>query len=329
MTDDPVFSAIEALNNLPKGERFAPLLKSFYLSYLEMLRGCGGDLEKGKAFFKTYTSLVKEQLEHPFRFSPFHRKIKETFNYENLGIEFVRTLIDWEASIFLGENNAEIAEAHLKKGGNVVFLANHQIEPDPQVIQIFLEEKFPYLADALTFVAGERVVTDPLAIPFSMGCNLITIYSKRYIDTPPELKEQKREHNLLAMGKLKELFEGGGAAIYVAPSGGRDRKNNQGVVQLAPFDPQSVEMFRLTAERGKRETLFIPMALATYNILPPPKDVQTELGEIRQTCYSPAGLALGSPLDFSSRGEDKKQERILRAEKAFAEMEELYSHLKI
>ena len=45
----------------------------------------------------------------------------------------------------------------------------------------------------MIFVAGERVITDPLAIPFSMGSNLLCIYSKRYIDHPPEKKIEKAD----------------------------------------------------------------------------------------------------------------------------------------
>ncbi len=47
----------------------------------------------------------------------------------------------------------------------------------------------------MIFVAGERVITDPLAVPASMGRNLLCIYSKRYIDHPPELKSEKQLHN--------------------------------------------------------------------------------------------------------------------------------------
>ena len=82
--------------------------------------------------------------------------------------------------------------SHLKKGHNVVFLANHQIEADPQAISILLDERFPGIAPEMIFVAGERVITDPLAVPFSMGRSLLCIYSKRYIDNPPEQKADKQ-----------------------------------------------------------------------------------------------------------------------------------------
>lgn len=48
-----------------------------------------------------------------------------------------------------------------------------QTEADPQVISLLMErEGYGELASQLINVAGHRVTTDPLAIPFSMGRNL-------------------------------------------------------------------------------------------------------------------------------------------------------------
>jgi hypothetical protein len=53
------------------------------------------------------------------------------------------------------------------------------------------------LASKVVFVAGHRVTTDPLAIPFSMGCNLLCIFSKKYMEEPPELKAAKQQQNMV------------------------------------------------------------------------------------------------------------------------------------
>jgi len=46
-------------------------------------------------------------------------------------------------------------------------------EADPQVISLLMErEGYGDVAAQLINVAGHRVTTDPLAIPFSMGRNL-------------------------------------------------------------------------------------------------------------------------------------------------------------
>jgi glycerol-3-phosphate O-acyltransferase len=53
------------------------------------------------------------------------------------------------------------------------------------------------LASKIVFVAGHRVTTDPVAIPFSIGCNLLCIFSKKYIEVPPELKASKQQRNMV------------------------------------------------------------------------------------------------------------------------------------
>ena len=53
-----------------------------------------------------------------------------------------------------------------------------QTEADPQVISLLMErEGYGKLASGLVDVAGHRVTTDPLAIPFSMGRNLLWLGS--------------------------------------------------------------------------------------------------------------------------------------------------------
>ena len=58
------------------------------------------------------------------------------------------------------------------KGENVVILSNHQTEVDAQVISILLHDHgMEELAERIIFIAGHKVTTDPIAIPFSMGRN--------------------------------------------------------------------------------------------------------------------------------------------------------------
>ncbi len=147
----------------------------------------------------------------------------------------MRPLVDEKLSTIRGEKNLSEVQSHLKKGHNVVFLANHQIEADPQAISILLDGRFPNIAPEMIFVAGERVITDPLAVPFSMGRSLLCIYSKRYIDNPPEKKAAKQVHNKRTMELMSHLLKEGGKCIYVAPSGGRDRPNEEGKIEAGCF----------------------------------------------------------------------------------------------
>ena len=207
-------------------------------------------------------------------------------------------------------------EKELAQGDNVIFLANHQIEPDPQVLCLFLEKNHPKLAEQLIFVAGHRVITDPLAVPFSLGCNLICIHSKKHMEHPPEAKAAKLIHNQRAMKKMASLLGEGSKCIYVAPSGGRDRPDAQGRLQPAPFDPQSLEMFLLMARQAKKNTRFYPLALSTYRLLPPPSSVEKEIGEKREAASAPVHLHFNDEVDLIQIVEDisdKKEKRQKRA----------------
>jgi glycerol-3-phosphate O-acyltransferase len=85
----------------------------------------------------------------------------------------------------------------------------------------------------------------------------------------------------------------------------------------APLDPDSLEMFWLMAKKAKRPTYFYPLALYTYSILPPPPQVEKELGEQRKVNYAPAYLSFGTAIDMQhfpgSEHENKVQRRLSRA----------------
>ena len=120
------------------------------------------------------------------------------------------------------------------------------------------------------------------------------------------------------MELMSELLSEGGKCIYVAPSGGRDRPNAEGVVEVAPFDGQSIEMFYLMAKRAKRTTHFYPLSLATYELLPPPNTIRVELGEERKTQRGAIHAAFGGAIDMDhfpgSDFSDKHERRQARAE---------------
>jgi len=279
-------------------EKVKQNLFTFYRGYKNALDEHAIPLSSYSQWFDDFLELIKMQHTTPFVFQPYHEKIRYPHDYYKFGNDFFRLLIDLKASHVHGHERLEEIISHLKKGHNVVLLANHQVEADPQAISILLDEKYPGLAEQMIFVAGERVITDPLAIPFSMGRNLLCIYSKRYIDHPPEKKAEKQHHNKRAMELMRILLQEGGKCIYVAPSGGRDRRNAEGVVEVAKFDPQSIEMFYLMAQKAATPTHFYPMALATYDLFPPPETIQIELGETRHSQRGPAHLSVGPAIDM-------------------------------
>lgn len=275
-------------------EKIGKTLLSFYESYCETVK----EPKQINEIFLTFIELVEEQCKKPYVFEPYHKQIRKPFDYYKFGLDFIRPLVDMSQSTVNGEKHLQEIEHYLQQGDNVIFLANHQTEADPQALSLLLEKDFPKLTGKMIFVAGERVITDPLAVPFSMGCNLLCIYSKRYIDFPLEKKLEKQLHNKKTMQLMSTLLKEGGKCIYVAPSGGRDRKDAEGNVQIAPFDPQSIEMFYLMAKRAKTPTHFYPMALKTYECLPPPETIQTELGELRLTNRIGIHLSIGQKIDM-------------------------------
>ncbi len=303
--------------NIP--EKYLAILTGFFECYVEVVKTHKEDVETYTNVFLTFLNLIKEQFRAPFLFPPYHERIHKPFDYYQFGIDFLRPLVDMPNSTIEGTSHIEEMVELIKRKENVILLANHQVEAEPMAINLMLEKEYPTLSKNLIFVAGARVTSDPLAIPFSMGCNLLCIHSKKYIDNPPEQQHEKQMHNKRTMEKMVELLNDGGHAIYVAPSGGRDRMNDSGEVEVAPFDPQSIEMFYLMAKKGQRPTHFFTLALSTYHLLPPPETTETELGESRITHGGAIHLAFGEEVDMdhfpgSELAEDKHDKRKKRAD---------------
>lgn len=314
-------------------EQLHTMLRGFYKSYVSSLNQNGCSLEEINTLLCTFLEKIQDQLRSPHQFPIFHKAIRSPFDYYRFSIEFIHPLIDMERSRVVGNAYLADIDQAIARGENVIFLANHQTEPDAQVLNLFLEKAHPQLIDKMVFVAGHRVITDPLAVPFSMGCNLLCIWSKRHMDYPPEQKISKLEHNQRTMRAMQQLLEAGGTAIYVAPSGGRDRPDSEGNLDVSPFDPQAVEMFLLSARQCARPTHIYPLALNTYALMPPPDQVIRELGEPRFARFTPVHMAFGAPIDIqslyqSSPEGDRRQQREWRAKTIWNKVQDLYIQIK-
>ncbi len=279
------------------------------LSFMECYEKAVPNIEDFIPTLLLFLKLLEKEFQSKSIFEPYHQKVRHPIDYYKFGLDFLRPLVDLPHSHILGEEHLETIGRYLKQKENVILLANHQTEGDPQLISILLEKTHPEIGESIIYVAGERVVTDPLAIPFSLGCDLLCIYSKRYIDHPPEEKREKQLHNKKTMSLMSRLLEEGGKIIYVAPSGGRDRKNAKGKVEVAPFDPDSIEMFYLMAKLAKTPTHFVPLTLSTYDLLPPPETIQIELGEQRTAKKCPIHIAFAPSfnMDHPSFSEEKEK----------------------
>ena len=189
------------------------------------------------------------------------------------GNDFLRPLvIDEDSKVFSVEMCKDI-EAVLNKGENVVILSNHQTEADPQVLSILLEKVgYGSLAERIIFVAGHKVTNDPIAIPFSMGRNLLCIHSKKHIKNPPEETATKQAQNLEAMKAMGELAGKGSNVFWVAPSGGRDRPDESGQFVVAPFDSKALDMFKLVSMQTRVPLHFFPNGYVYSQAGPSPGD---------------------------------------------------------
>lgn len=225
-------------------------------------------------------------------------------DFYQFGNDFFRTAMDLPHSVVTGLDHLQQAFHQIAAGENVVLLANHQSEADPQVVSCCLEmisDQIPVAAEMaanVVYVAGHKVTTDALAIPFSMGRNLLCIHSKKHIDADKESKPVKQRQNLRAMSGLLKKLKQGGQLLWVAPSGGRDRRDvKTGKVPLAPFDSKTIDMFRLMGNKSKVKTHYYTFAMVSYDLCPPPDFVEAGTGESRQVRFCPVGIGMGKEIE--------------------------------
>jgi len=284
-------------------EEYEPVMQGFFTSYMTEVYKAGRDTDYYEKVLSNLFKKVLDNMKEPHKFEPFHAAMREPFDYYELGNEFARGVINRETSELVGLAQVEKIQQQVAAGDNVVLFANHQSEADPQIFSVLLDPLYPGFAESTIFVAGDRVTTDMLAGPFSMGRNLLCIFSKKHIENPPELKSEKSRHNRNVMKTMQRMFNDGGKVIWVAPSGGRDRTDTDGAYQVAPFDSKSVEMFRLMAGKAGRTTHFYPLSMLTYPICPPPSSVGGAIGEARTVKWSPGALHFAEEVDLEAFAE--------------------------
>jgi len=306
---------------IPNKDLVGPLLH-FTREYLsanqKSFQATGDEISSAVNSLQRITNAIQYGLkfgtgDDKFLFGSSHKALRGKegddipIDFYAFGCDFFRPCMDLENTIVSGRDNLQQAADYLAKGENVVFLANHQSEADPQVMSVCLElAGFNEMAQDLTYVAGHKVTTDALAIPFSMGRNLICIHSKKHIDAQPETKSLKQRQNLQAMSSMLKELKSGGTALWVAPSGGRDRRDVEtGKVPLAQFDSKTIDMFRLMGNKSKVKTHYYPLSMVSYDLCPPPDTVEAGVGEQRNIRYVPVGISCGEEL-ISEGGLEKR-----------------------
>ena len=95
------------------------------------------------------------------------------------------------------------------------------------------------------------------------------------------------------------MFKEGRTLLWIAPSGGRDRIDEEsGKYKPGVFDPSAVQLIkRLLEKAGKSNRGHVyPMAMASAEIMPPPRGVQKDLGEERVLNHHGVGISLGDEI---------------------------------
>ncbi|KAK3153406.1 hypothetical protein QOZ80_2BG0172080 [Eleusine coracana subsp. coracana] len=237
--------------------------------------------------------------QDPFTFPPYHKAIREPFDYYMFGQNYIRPLVDFRNSFVGNISVFRDMEEKLRQGHNVVLMSNHQTEADPAIIALLLEKTNPWISENIVYIAGDRVVTDPLCKPFSMGRNLICVYSKKHMNDYPELIEMKRRSNTRSLKEMALLLRGGSQIIWIAPSGGRDRPDPlTGEWCPAPFDTSSVDNMRRLLEHSGTPGHIYPLSLLCYEIMPPPQQVEKEIGERRMISFHGVGLSAAEEMKY-------------------------------
>ncbi|KAM0967320.1 hypothetical protein FF1_023003 [Malus domestica] len=278
-------------------------------------------------------------IEDPFVFSPYHKAMRVPFDYYMFGQNYIRPLVDFRNSYVGNLSIFYEIEEKLQQGHNIFLISNHQTEADPAVIALLLESTNPHLAEKMfldlvlqTYIAGDRVVTDPLCKPFSMGRNLICVYSKKHMNDDPELADMKRKANTRSLKEMALLLRGGSQIVWIAPSGGRDRPDPAtGEWYPAPFDAASLDNLRRLGEHSAAPGHIYPLALLCHNIMPPPAQVEKEIGEKRMISFHGTGLSVAPEITFSditASCQNSEEAREVYAQALYDIVTEQYNVLK-
>eukprot|EP00877_Chromochloris_zofingiensis_P006537 jgi/Chrzof1/2136/Cz11g03260.t1_GPAT1[v5.2] len=275
--------------------KLLPLWVDFYDNYKKAILGsgvAGANEELVARVQATIADCVLNQFVDPYTFPSFHKRLLEPYNYYDFGQRYVASLTDFDKSVLGHADRWTTIQKQLAEGHNAVLLANHQTEADPGVFAHMLSATHPNLATDVVYVAGDRVVTDPLCKPFSMGRNLFCVHSKKHLDDVPELKASKMETNRKTLVAMQRALNTGGALLWIAPSGGRDRPNADGHWLPDKFDPTAVELMRSLVTRAKQPGHLYPMAMFSHPMMPPPKTIDKAVGERRITHFTPVGISV-------------------------------------
>lgn len=161
--------------------------------------------------------------------------------------------------------------------------------------------------------------------------NLLCVYSKKHMYDVPELVDMKRRANTRSLKEMALLLRRGSQIIWIAPSGGRDRPDPATHEwQPAPFDVASVDNMRRLVQHAGVPGHIYPLAILCYDIMPPPPQVEKEIGEKRVISFHGAGLSIAPEISYSdiALGGDEEEAKSVYAKALYDSVNEQYNVLK-
>eukprot|EP00268_Persea_americana_P056642 TRINITY_DN6708_c0_g1_i2.p1 TRINITY_DN6708_c0_g1~~TRINITY_DN6708_c0_g1_i2.p1 ORF type:complete len:155 (+),score=36.01 TRINITY_DN6708_c0_g1_i2:892-1356(+) len=127
-------------------------------------------------------------------------------------------------------------------------------------------------------------------------------------------------------------YRTGARIIWIAPSGGRDRPDpSTGEWFPAPFDSSSVDNIRRLLDHSGVPGHVYPLALLCHDIMPPPLQVEKQIGERRLISYHGVGLSVAPEMSFNgiTAGIEKPEEAAaLFSQALYTSVIEQYNVLK-
>ncbi|KAL6515124.1 hypothetical protein OROHE_018756 [Orobanche hederae] len=130
-------------------ENIAQGMEELYYSYRNAVFGSGHP--NGSEIVLSNMAVVLDRIFldvlDPFQFEPYHKAIREPFDYYMFGQKYIHPLLDFRTS-FLGNMSLfDEIEKKLEQGENVILISNHQTEADPAVLALLLESNNPIIAE--------------------------------------------------------------------------------------------------------------------------------------------------------------------------------------
>merc|ERR1719409_2381052 len=92
----------KAKEKYPIPAAYEPVMQGFFTSYMTEVYKAGNDVDYYEKVLTNLFKKVLENMKEPHKFEPFHKSMREPFDYYELGNEFATDVINQEESEIIG-----------------------------------------------------------------------------------------------------------------------------------------------------------------------------------------------------------------------------------